>query len=140
MGQTMNAQAPAIAIQIDDLIGVITFGQTIRETVEEGRINDDPDDARVMATYAELRNVWDRLKHYTPPAMVGVPIVMTEPECLAALSAVRSMIALVQEFPNDAPAQMHVDPTWLITIRGALDAAHEQLVAAQHQREIARLN
>ena len=131
----------AVAIQIDDLIGVITFGQTIGETVDTRLrfINDDTD-ARVMATYAELRNVWDRLKHHTPPDMVGVPIAMTEPEILAVRAAVRSMIALVQEFPNDAPAQMHVDPTWLITIRGALDAAHEQLVAAQHQREIARLN
>ena len=130
----------AVAIQIDDLIGVITFGQTIRETVEAGRINDDPDDARVMATYAELRNVWDRLKHHTPPDMVGVPIAMTEPEILAVRAAVRSMIALVQEFPNDAPAQMHVDPTWLITIRGALDAAREQFRDAQRLRAVARLN
>lgn len=130
----------AVAIQIDDLIGVITFGQTIRETVEAGRINDDPDDARVMATYAELRNVWDRLKHHTPPDMVGVPIAMTEPEILAVRAAVRSMIALVQEFPNDAPAQMHVDPTWLITIRGTLDAAREQFRDAQRLRAVARLN
>ena len=131
----------AVAIQIDDLIGVITFGQTIGETVETRLrfINDDTD-ARVMATYAELRNVWDRLKHHTPPDMVGVPIAMTEPEILAVRAAVRSMIALVQEFPNDAPAQMHVDPTWLITIRGALDAAREQFRDAQRLRAVARLN
>ena len=131
---------PAVAIQIDDLIGVITFGQTIRETVESGlRFNDDTD-ARVVTTYALVGQVWDRLKHHTPPDMVGVPIAMTEPEILAVRAAVRSMIALVQEFPNDAPAQMHVDPTWLITIRGALDAAREQFRDAQRLRAVARLN
>lgn len=140
MEQTTNAQTPAIAIQIDDLIGVITFGQTIRETVESGLRFNDGTNARVMATYAELRNVWGRLKHHTPPDMVGVPIAMAEPEILAVRAAVRSMIALVQEFPNDAPAQMHVDPTWLITLRGALDAAIAQFGDTQRLRAVARLN
>lgn len=116
---------PAVALQIEDLAGVVAFGQMIRA-------NRDALDGLPADTHgglnAVLSAIWGRLAPHTPPELVGVPIPLSLNEADAVVHCIRATLAAVREHPAAAPAfdSCGIDTDWLIAIRGVLETGQRE--------------
>lgn len=121
----MSAATPAFAIQIDELEGVVTFGLAVRMTIDA--LDLEPNDAQRERTRAALGALWNRLDVHVPPELVGVPIVLSRAEALAAAAAMTATYRALQRTGH--AAALGIDPACLLAIRAALDggirAAHD---------------
>lgn len=111
---------PAVALQIEDLAGVVAFGQTVAANL------DALDDPRLPPDRAYLRAllaaIWDRLAPHTPPELVGVPIPLSLGEADAVVHCIRVTLETMRNRPESVPAftAAGVESDWLIAIRGVL--------------------